>query len=60
MLLNHEDVVKFFSQNARLGLNDGMSFGKAGEKMMRLNIGTSQAVVIQAMQQLLEAFEERE
>lgn len=59
MLLNHEDMVKFFFQKAKLGLNDGMSFGDAGEKMMRLNVGTSKAVVRQAMQQLLSAYEEK-
>jgi cystathionine beta-lyase len=51
----HEELKDFFYYRAKLGLNDGMSFGDAGEYFMRLNIGTGKDVVEVAMQKLLEA-----
>jgi cystathionine beta-lyase len=59
MGLSHEKLVEFFIHEAKLGLNDGMSFGKAGEGFMRLNIGTSKEVIKKAMKQLLQAYRER-
>ena len=59
MGLSHEDLIHFFYYEAKLGLNDGMSFGKAGEGFMRLNIGTAKDVLKRAMEQLLQAFEHR-
>jgi len=53
--LSHEALKSFFYKEAKLGLNDGMSFGKAGEGFMRLNIGTGKAVLEVAMQRLLRA-----
>jgi len=55
MRMSHEKLVEFFVSKAKLGLNDGMSFGEAGEGFMRLNIGTSKAVLEEAMQRLLNA-----
>lgn len=57
--MSHGSLVDFFVYEAKLGLNDGLSFGKAGEGFMRLNIGTSKEVLEQAMQQLLRAYEEK-
>jgi len=45
----------FFINNAKLGLNAGVSFGLAGSGFMRLNIGTSIQILEQAMQQLDDA-----
>ncbi len=56
MGLSHEELTYFFYYKAKLGLNDGMSFGEAGEGFMRLNIGTGKEVLEMAMQQLLDAF----
>lgn len=56
MGLSHEDLRDFFYYQAKLGLNDGISFGEAGEGFMRLNIGTGREVLEVAMQQLLHAF----
>ena len=53
---SHEELIDFFVYKAKLGLNDGESFGKAGEGFMRLNIGTSKAVLEVAMQRLLSAY----
>jgi cystathionine beta-lyase len=58
MGLDHEALVDFFIHHAKLGLNDGKSFGKTGEGYMRLNIGTSREVLEEAMQRLLQAYRE--
>ncbi len=60
MGLSHEKVVDFFLYKAKLGLNDGKSFGDAGEGFMRLNVGTSRKVLEEAMKRLLHAYKEKE
>lgn len=54
--MTQEALKTFCIEKARLGLNDGRSFGEAGEGFMRLNIGTSRSVLEEAMQRLLQAF----
>jgi len=56
MDLSQENLVDFFLYKAKLGLNDGKSFGDGGEGFMRLNVGTSKEVVKEAMQRLLHAY----
>ncbi len=56
MGLSHAQLVDFFLHKAKLGLNDGKSFGHAGEGFMRLNVGTSKEVLKEAMQRLLVAY----
>lgn len=53
---SHEELIDFFVYKAKLGLNDGMSFGKSGKGFMRLNVGTSKEVLEVAMQRLLSAY----
>ena len=53
--LTHEALTEFFYYQAKLGLNDGASFGEAGVGFMRLNVGTSKKVLEMAMQRLLVA-----
>jgi len=53
--LSHEALKTFFYDKAKLGLNDGLSFGQAGEGFMRLNVGTGREVLEEAMQRLLHA-----
>ena len=53
---SHAELIDFFVYKAKLGLNDGESFGEAGEGFMRLNVGTSQEVLEVAMQRLLSAY----
>ena len=60
MGLSHEKVVDFFIYKAKLGLNDGKSFGDAGEGFMRLNVGTSRNILEEAMKRLLHAYKEKE
>jgi len=59
MGLAQEALVDFFVSDAKLGLNDGQSFGKTGAGFMRLNIGTSREVLEEAMQRLLKAYKEK-
>jgi len=59
MDFTHEELINFFVYEAKLGLNDGKSFGKAGDGFMRLNIGTSREVLEVAMQRLLFAYKEK-
>jgi len=59
MGLKNKTLVKFFVNEAKLGLNDGKSFGKAGDGFMRLNVGTSKEVLEVAMNRLLTAYKER-
>ncbi len=58
MGMSHDTLVDFFVYKAKLGLNDGMSFGDAGEGFMRLNVGTSKEVLKEAMERLLHACKE--
>lgn len=53
--LDHDALVDLFVNKARLALNDGEIFGQGGEGFMRLNVGTQQAVLKQALDQLREA-----
>jgi len=54
--LTQEKLVNFFLYEAKLGLNDGTSFGRAGEGFMRLNVGTSKEVLELAMERLVSAY----
>ncbi len=56
MGFSHENLVKFFIKDAKLGLNDGKSFGVNGDRFMRLNIGTSKEILEEAMQRILMAY----
>ena len=58
MGLSQEGLTRFFIKDAKLGLNDGVSFGKTGEGFMRLNVGTSREVLEEAMDRLLTAYKE--
>lgn len=46
---------KFFLENAKVALNDGKSFGQGGEGFVRLNLGTCENVLTQALGQMQEA-----
>ncbi len=59
MNMSQEELVRFFVKDAKLGLNDGISFGNAGEGFMRLNIGTSKEMLEVAMNRILHAYKER-
>ena len=54
--MSQEMLTHFFVYEAKLGLNNGMDFGKQGEGFMRLNVGTSQATLQEAMHRLSKAY----
>ena len=56
--LNHEQIVELFTQKAKLALNDGAMFGSEGSCFMRLNVGTTRAVLTTALEQLRSAVEQ--
>jgi cystathionine beta-lyase len=48
---------QFFLEQARVGLNDGATFGAGGEGFVRLNFGCSRSVLIQALKQMKASLE---
>ncbi|MBQ8544328.1 MAG: PatB family C-S lyase [Alistipes sp.] len=56
--LKHEALVDMLINKAHLAMNDGAMFGVQGEQHMRLNVGTTRAVLKQALEQLKEAINE--
>ena len=50
--LNNEELHDFMIQKAKLGLNDGCSFGRSLSGFMRLNAACPRSVLQQAMRQL--------
>jgi len=56
LAMNQEELVDFFVFKAKLGLNNGIDFGHAGEGFMRLNIGTSREILERAMQKILTTY----
>lgn len=56
--LDQKTLVAFFTEKAHLALNDGGTFGTAGEGYMRLNIGCPRSILEKALLQLKAAIEE--
>jgi cystathionine beta-lyase len=46
---------EFFVSKAKVGMNEGSSFGPGGEGFMRMNLATARHKVIQAMEQIRNA-----
>jgi len=55
--LDDADLKRFFSHEAKVGLNPGVMFGKPGSGWMRLNFGTSRAILEEAVQRIEGALE---
>lgn len=56
--LNNEELTKFMIEKAKLGLNEGYSFGRSLSGYMRLNAACPRSVLRQAMEQLKDAVED--
>lgn len=54
--LSQPELNRFFVDKARLGLNDGETFGKEGVGFMRMNVAAPRVILEQAMKQLEEAY----
>ncbi len=59
MGLSDKKLREFFVQEARLGLNAGISFGREGSGFMRLNFAVSCAKMTNIIEQLKNALEKR-
>ena len=57
--LDDEGLKRFFSHEAKVGLNPGAMFGKPGSGWMRLNFGTSRAILEEAVHQIETALAHR-
>lgn len=57
MGMEQKDLVDFFVTKAKLGLNDGKSFGPEGIGFMRMNIGCPKATIIEAIGRIKQALE---
>lgn len=55
---DYEELKNFFTNKARLALNDGETFGKEGAGYMRMNVGTPRPILEKALEQLAKAVEE--
>ena len=53
--LSQQELVKLFVNKAELALNDGSIFGPGGDGFMRLNVGTSKAILEKALNNLKNA-----
>ena len=47
-----DDPADFFLKNARVGLNDGRTFGKGGEGFVRLNFGCPESMLSEALDRM--------
>ena len=56
MQLTNKALKEFFVQEAKLGLNSGISFGREGSGFMRLNFAVSSAKMLEVVHRLDEAF----
>lgn len=55
--LGERSLRDFFTNGARLALNDGDMFGKQGEGFMRMNVACNKTMLRQALAQLKEAYD---
>ena len=56
--LAHEDLKTFMQETAKVGLNDGASFGKEGEGFMRMNIACPKATLEEGVDRIVQAVKE--
>jgi cystathionine beta-lyase len=53
--LPQQDLCGFFARKAKVGLNDGATFGTGGEGFMRVNVACPRATLRQALEQIEQA-----
>lgn len=54
----HDELKKILIEEAKVGLNDGTTFGKQGEQFMRMNIAAPRSTVEDGVNRIIEAFSE--
>ena len=55
--LPHDELVDFFSREAKVGMNDGAMFGEEGSGYMRINLGCPRATIERALNQIKSAYD---
>lgn len=55
--LPHDKLVEFFIREAKVGMNDGATFGEEGSGFMRMNLGCPRSVVEKALKQIKAAYD---
>ncbi len=53
--LSQQELVRFFAQKARVGLNDGATFGQQGTGFMRLNFGCPRPLLAEGLKRIAQA-----
>ena len=53
--LTQSELKHFIIHQAKVGLNDGVSFGPDGEGFMRLNVGSPKALVLEGLERIAKA-----
>lgn len=53
--MNQPDLVNFFKNKAKVGLNDGLSFGIEGKGFMRLNIAVPKSILQEGLHRIEKA-----
>ncbi|HML33776.1 MalY/PatB family protein [Sporomusa sphaeroides] len=53
--LPQQELAKFFASNAKVGLNDGATFGRQGSGFMRLNFGCPRPVLAEGLNRIAQA-----
>ncbi|SDK08294.1 MalY/PatB family protein [Sediminibacillus albus] len=59
MKLSNDQLKKFMQEQAKVGLNDGLSFGEEGEGFMRINIACPRVTVEEGINRIIKALNER-
>ncbi len=57
--MTQKELKSFLIDKAKVGLNDGISFGNEGEGYMRLNVASPRVIIEKALNQIKEAKEEK-
>lgn len=55
--LPHDELVRFFIREAKVGMNDGVTFGEGGSGFMRMNLGCPRSVLKKALGQIKSAYD---
>ena len=55
--LPHDELVKFFIREAKVGMNDGAMFGEEGSGYMRMNLGCPRPILEKALNQIKAAYD---
>lgn len=58
--LSQPELRRFFAEEARVGLNDGATFGTQGVGFMRFNFGCPKATLQKGLERIAKAYEKRD